>query len=364
MHLPTWVRWLFGLTPEFIRHVSVAQPLTIGVIIPAHNESAHIAATIESVLEQSVPLKQIIVVDDGSTDGTGDIARCYKEVMTVRPDRTQGSKPRAQNFGLQYVDTDVFVTIDADTLLERDAVEKILPYFYKAETASVCGSVIPRYIDTVWERGRFIEYLFGSIVYKGAQNQLHAVLVSSGCFSMFRTSVVKRAGGFPPGTIAEDMDLTWQLSKCGYRVYFHSDAHCFPIEPRTFGVFVAQIDRWYRGMIQNVMKHSFGKRKRLGFIIYWYIFDTTVMPVLMLAVGVAYFKQLNVAIALLVVTEVLMVAVPSLIKGYSLGRFWKTFTSLPAYFVLRPVNLYVFWRAIWREWIRGDRLVTWVKGHE
>src|SRR6266581_9442208 len=129
------------------------------VIVPAYNEAASVADTIRSLRAQTAPPREIIVVDDCSTDGTGDVARALG-VTVVRPRANTGSKAGAQSFGLRRVRTPLTVAIDADTVLAPDAIERLLPAFERVEPAAACGFVVPRRVETIWERGRYIEYLF------------------------------------------------------------------------------------------------------------------------------------------------------------------------------------------------------------
>ena len=353
-------RWWLGLNPSF---PTTTAPRTVAVIIPAHNEEACIAETIKSVLAQTAAIEQVIVVDDASTDRTGEIASQFPEVELVRPTVNQGSKPRAQNYALKFVRADLFVTIDADTLLAPDAIEQLLPYFSDPKTGAVCGFVIPQRVNTLFERGRFIEYLFGCTLSKGAQNQVGAVVVASGCFAAYPTELVLGQGGFPPGTMAEDMDLTWRLAKKGYEVYFHDTAYCYPIDPPNLKIFVAQVDRWYRGVLQNLSTHSFRGRLRLGLFVYWYMFDALLTPLSLFFAVYAYTGDVALPLAVMLLHDLAIVAPPAFFKAASIGRFWQAVVSFPAFLVLRPINKFILWRAMWREWIKRDKLKHWVKGH-
>src|SRR5689334_1206295 len=96
----------------------------ITVIIPAYNEAASIADTIESLLNQTHPATEIIVVDDCSTDGTGDVARDLG-VTVLRPPENTGSKAGAQTYALPFIDTEFSIAIDADTILAPDAIQHL-----------------------------------------------------------------------------------------------------------------------------------------------------------------------------------------------------------------------------------------------
>jgi biofilm PGA synthesis N-glycosyltransferase PgaC len=290
-----------------------------------------------------------------------DVARAHgAEVICTSVN--QGTKAMAQNYVLSMVTSELVVTIDADTILASSAIEKTLPYFGNPKTASVCGFVVPQNIKTLWERGRFIEYLFGIYIFKGGQNNIDAVVVSSGCFSTFRTEILQKLGGFKARTMAEDMDFTWEVQNEGYHVYCAQDALCYPLDPSTFKVFVAQVDRWYRSFFQNLSIHRFTKNKKLGFVIYGELAYAFMEPLLLLGYAM-YTKNILSAFALGILIDFVIVAIPCIIKGTALGMLKATLVSLPMYFMIRPINQYLFWRSLWKEWIKKERLSTWSKGH-
>lgn len=229
-----------------------SQELT--VIIPAYNEAASIADTVKSLQNQTTPPREIIVVDDFSTDNTGEIARGLG-VTVMRPPQNTGSKAGAQNFALEYVKTRYTMALDADTTLAPDAVEKLLNAFDSDKVAAACGFVIPRFVNTVWERGRYVEYMLAFTFYKPIQDHLGKPLISSGCFSMYRTDFLAETKGWPQRTMAEDMDLTWSFHKKKFIVRFIPDAICYPIEPNNFHFMRKQLKRWSHGFVQNLQLH-------------------------------------------------------------------------------------------------------------
>jgi len=125
----------------------------VTILVPAYNERDHIAETIHSLVTQTLPPEEVVVIDDCSTDGTAEVAEAMG-VTVVRPDTNTGSKAGAQNYGLQFVRTKYIMAVDADTTLAPDAVEKIMAAFEDDSVVAACGLVLPRKVRTVWERGR------------------------------------------------------------------------------------------------------------------------------------------------------------------------------------------------------------------
>ncbi len=231
---------------------ALARELT--VIVPAYNEEASLGDTIRSLQEQTAPPREILVVDDHSTDRTQEIA-CSLGVTVLRPERNTGSKAGAQNFALPRVGTRFTMAIDADTVLAPDAIARLILAMREREVAAACGFVVPRHKRTLWERGRYIEYLFAFTFYKPIQDYFGKPMISSGCFSLYRTRALRQNGGWQTRTMAEDMDLTWSFYARGLGVRFVPEAVCYPIEPHDFRFMRKQLRRWSHGFVQNVLLH-------------------------------------------------------------------------------------------------------------
>jgi poly-beta-1,6-N-acetyl-D-glucosamine synthase len=344
---------------------SAALRAGITVLIPAYNEAASVADTVRSLLSQTRVPDAIIVIDDGSTDGTAAIARAAG-ARVVTPPANTGSKAGAQNFALPLVETALVMAIDADTTLAPDAVEKLLPSFEEPAVAAACGFVLPRHVRTIWERGRYIEYLFAFTFYKQVQDFYGRPMIASGCFSMYRTDVLRQEGGWPRTTLAEDMDLTWRFYQAGRGVRFVPEAMSYPIEPANFHFMSKQLRRWSHGFVQNVRLHWRG------------LLD---VPYLRSAVAVAAWDALVASLLFLVLLPVLAIALrqPWLLLGYIIdvpallvpllagavprGEVRRALASLPAFFVLRTVNAVFFLRAATAEFILRRPLLVYEKGH-
>ncbi len=335
------------------------------VIVPAYNEAASIADTIRSLQAGSLAPDAILVVDDCSTDATAEVA-CAANAEVVRPPRNTGSKAGAQTFALQFVRTPLVVAIDADTTLAPDALAELRTAFDDPEVAAACGSVIPRRVRTLWERGRYVEYLFAFSYYKRIQEAYGKPLISSGCFSMYRTEVLRQMGGWSDRTLAEDMDLTWSLYQKGHKVRFLPHAVSYPIEPHTFAFMTKQLRRWSHGFVQNVALHWKGLLQvpYLRSAVAVTLWDAT------LAAGV-YLVLLPLLAILLRSPWLLLgyvidgpaVAVPVLAGAIRRREVGLAVCSLPAFFVLRFVNAFYFLRAAGDEWLLHRSLHTYEKGH-
>ena len=336
----------------------------ITALIPAYNEAASIADIIRSLLQQTRPPEEIFVIDDFSTDNTGEIARALG-VTVVRPPSNTGSKAGAQTFALPFVNTEYCMAIDADTELAPDAVEKILSAMSDPHVAAACGSVVPRYVRSIWERGRYVEYLFAFTFFKQIQDFFDKPMISSGCFSAYRTAVVREVGGWSNRTMAEDMDLTWTLYAAGYGVRFVPQAVCYPIEPHNLHFLSKQLRRWSHGFIQNVQLHwrDVLEQPYLRAALAVQLWDAGIS-------SVAYFILLPL-LALFVhplfllgyIIDLPAIAVPVLAAAARRGEVARALVSLPCFVVLRLVNAVFLLRAFWSELVVGRKLLIYEKGH-
>lgn len=352
------------LAVEEKEHISVNRKTGLTVIVPAYNEAASIADTIKSIQNQSLPPDEIIVIDDFSSDNTGDLARkCGATVL--RPPANTGSKAGAQNFALTNVNTAYVMAIDADTTLAPDAIEKLMPALNGPGIAAACGFVLPRHVKTLWERGRYIEYLFAFTFYKPIQDYYGKPLISSGCFSVYKTDILKANGGWSTRTMAEDMDLTWSFYQQGYGVRFIPEAVCYPIEPHNFLFMGKQLKRWSHGFVQNVKLHWKG------------LLD---IPFLRMTVAVALWDATIASAAYLILLPILSilvsplfllgylidipaVVVPVLYTAFKRRETCRVLASLPGFFVLRLVNSIFFLKALWLEVVVNRPLKVYEKGH-
>ena len=333
------------------------------VIIPAYNEAGSLADTVKSLASQTCPPSRLIVVDDCSTDGTGQVAAGLG-VEVLRPPANTGSKAGAQTFALATVATRYVMAIDADTVLAPDAIEQLAVAFGDRQMGAACGLVLPRHVRTVWERGRYVEYLYSFTFHKPVQDALGKPLISSGCFSAYRTGVLCALGGWSTRTMAEDMDLTWSLYERGWRVRFIPAAVCYPIEPNSWQFLAKQLRRWSHGFVQNIRLHWRGilglryLRSTVAIAGFDALFAPAatlfLLPLLAILVSAWY--------ALGYVIDLPVVAIPVLTGAWRRRETWRALASLPCYFMLRLANCWFMLRAVLDE-ARGRRLATYEKGH-
>src|SRR5581483_2187795 len=197
----------------------------VAVLIPAYNEEKVIERTVRSVLASSYPKLRVIVVDDGSKDATLQVARSafaseVEQGRVVILTKTNRGKAEALNFGLRHVadDEELFVGIDADTVIAPDAVSLLVPHFLNPKVGAVAGNAKVGNRVNLWTRWQALEYVTSQNFERRALNTLGAVSVVPGAIGAWRTAAVRELGGYQTDTVAEDADLTMALLQRGYRV--------------------------------------------------------------------------------------------------------------------------------------------------
>jgi poly-beta-1,6-N-acetyl-D-glucosamine synthase len=337
----------------------------VTVLVPAYNEAKSVGDTIESLKAQTLSVHEIIVIDDVSSDETGAVAKAHG-ARVIKPPQNTGSKAGAQNYALPFVATEYCMAIDADTTLAPEAIEKLMKAFDDPKVAAACGFVIPRHVRTVWERGRYVEYLFAFAFYKPMQDYFGKPLISSGCFSIYRTKELLDNKGWSTRTLAEDMDLTWSYYAEGHSVRFIPEAVCYPIEPHNFTFMRKQLKRWSHGFVQNVKLHWDAIRKipYLNIIVTIGLWDAIVASLAyLILLPFLALLFLNPIFFLGYLIDIPAVIVPTLFIAIKRKEVGQLLASFPAFFVLRTVNGIFMLEAIWSEIIRRKSFKVYEKGH-
>ncbi len=246
----------------------------VAVLIPAYNEEKVIRRTIRAALASDYPNLRVIVIDDGSKDRTLEMARgaFTLEQSTGRVlilTKENSGKAEALNFGLQHLQgEEIFVGIDADTVIAPDAISRLVPHFLNPKIGAVAGNAKVGNRVNLWTRWQALEYITSQNFERRALNTLGAVSVVPGAIGAWRTSAVIEAGGYHTDTVAEDADLTMALLQNGYRVQYEDMALAFTEAPVDANGLMRQRFRWSFGVLQSVWKHrsAFARKGVLGWV--------------------------------------------------------------------------------------------------
>ncbi|MBW3022372.1 glycosyltransferase [Candidatus Woesearchaeota archaeon] len=257
----------------------------VTVIVPAFNEEATIEKTLDSLLALNYPKEklEIIVVDDGSTDRTFDIAKQYAAQGVRAFTKENGGKGLALNFALEKATGEFVGALDADSYVDKEALRRILGFFEDANVMAVTPSMKVWKPKTILQKIQTMEFLIGIFLRK-VFAFLNSVHVTPGPFTIYRKSFFDKYGGYDHTTITEDIEVALRMQSLNFIVENSVDAYVYTKGPRTFKALFTQRIRWYRGFMDNVVryKHLFSKKYgQLGAFI---------LPISFISVGMVVFS--------------------------------------------------------------------------
>src|SRR5437899_10145799 len=246
----------------------------VAVLIPAYNEEKVIERTVRAALASDYPNLRVIVIDDGSKDKTLEVAHAAFAREEIRGQvliltKPNSGKADALNFGLAHLrDEEIFVGIDADTMIARDAISRLVPHFLNPQVGAVAGNAKVGNRVNLWTRWQALEYITSQNFERRALNTLGAVSVVPGAIWAWRTAAVREAGSYHTDTVAEDADLTMALLEKGYRVEYEDLSLAFTEAPVNANGLMRQRFRWSFGILQSIWKHrsAFARKGALGWI--------------------------------------------------------------------------------------------------
>ncbi|MGW5282922.1 bifunctional polysaccharide deacetylase/glycosyltransferase family 2 protein [Streptomyces collinus] len=262
----------------------------VSVIVPAYNESAGIEAAVRSLLASDHPV-EIIVVDDGSADGTADLVEALGLPVRVIRQRNAG-KPAALNSGLAAATCDLVVMVDGDTVFEPDTVRTIVQPFADPRVGAVSGNAKVVNRGGLLGRWQHIEYVVGFNLDRRLFDLAECMPTVPGAVGAFRRRALLDLGGVSDVTLAEDTDLTMALCRNGWRVVYEEGAKAWTEAPASLNALWRQRYRWCYGTLQAMWKHrgalvqrgAAGKLGRRG-LIYLLLFQV-LLPLLAPAVDI------------------------------------------------------------------------------
>ena len=229
---------------------------SITIIIPAFNEGNNIAKTIESALAASYPKKQVIVVDDGSLDNTLEVARRFEKRGVLVLTQANKGKSAALNNALRHAKGELVATLDADTVIEKDALEKMVGFFDDEKVAAVTSAIKVLQPKTILEKFQRLEYL-QIIFIRKVLSLINGVNVTPGPLSLFRRKVFDEVGNFDEKSILEDQEIALRIQAADYKIASSLDAVVYTSVPKSLGSLIRQRVRWNRGGLRNLLKHRY-----------------------------------------------------------------------------------------------------------
>jgi cellulose synthase/poly-beta-1,6-N-acetylglucosamine synthase-like glycosyltransferase len=276
----------------------------ISVLVPAHNEETTVVNAVRSVLSLDYPQHEVIVINDGSTDGTlqalisefqlkrrelvvrrsipieGQIHGLYRSPSVpnlVVIDREHGGKSEALNAGINVSRYPLFCTIDADSVFQENALLRVVrPFLEDPERVIAVGGQVrvgngckvergrvtdPRLPQNILAAFQVVEYLRAFVASRLGLSAMNNLLILSGVFSLFRKDVVVEAGGYRSDVVTEDMELVLRLhhtmreQRRPYSIVFLPDPICWTEVPQSVGALARQRGRWHRGLVHSLWLH-------------------------------------------------------------------------------------------------------------
>jgi cellulose synthase/poly-beta-1,6-N-acetylglucosamine synthase-like glycosyltransferase len=244
------------------RCVSGAGLPFFSLLVPVKNEESVVGRLLEGFARLDYPLDrfEVVIVDDGSVDGTGAICRRHAEVAgNVRFLRREVSngKANALNYGLRHCRGDIVGVFDADNVVAHDALVNVAGYFEDSRVSAVQGRIhsinsgenmltqFVAYEDLVWSeaflRGKEVLGLFVSL---------------RGCCEFVRRGVLEASGGFDEKTLAEDIEISARLTKAGHKIRYAGDVWAWQESPARLVPYLKQRTRWFRGHLEVAFRYG------------------------------------------------------------------------------------------------------------
>ena len=256
----------------------------VSVLVPAYNEAVGIERAVRSLVASDHPELEIVVIDDGSTDGTGDIVEALglPGVRVVR--QANGGKSAALRTGTRLASHDILVMLDGDTIFEADTIRLLVQPLRDPRVGAVSGNTKVGNRRGLLGRWQHLEYVSGFNLDRRLLDLLRCITTVPGAAGAFRRAALEAAGGLSTDTLAEDTDITMAVLRAGYEVVHEERARAWTEAPSSINDLWRQRYRWGYGTLQCIWKHRAamvqgGQGRRLGLVgIPYMLFFQVLLP--------------------------------------------------------------------------------------
>nr|WP_181799668.1 glycosyltransferase [Kitasatospora acidiphila] len=230
----------------------VTEPVT--VLVPAYNELECIANTLNSLAASDYPI-EVIVIDDGSTDGTADVVEEMNLPFVRLIRKVNGGKSSALNTGIAAASYDIIVMMDGDTVFEPSTVRELVQPFGDPAIGAVAGNAKVGNRHSLIGAWQHIEYVLGHNLDRRMYDMLNVIPTIPGAVGAFRKEALQRVGGMSDDTLAEDTDITMAVLCDGWRIVYAERARAWTEAPASIQQLWSQRYRWSYGSMQAMWKH-------------------------------------------------------------------------------------------------------------
>lgn len=227
---------------------------SVAIIVPCYNEQTTIAATADSLLALDYPKDklEIILVDDGSKDGTPAAMEVFRDNPQIKIIRKEnGGKHTALNAGIAATNADIVGCLDADSFVDAHALREIIACFDEPEVAAATAAMSVHEPKRILEYMQYMEYFFG-ITLRHTLSSVNGLYVTPGPFSLYRRATIEELGGFRFGYQTEDMEMALRIQRAGYRIENAPRARVYTKVPTTVPELIKQRTRWISGFLRNM----------------------------------------------------------------------------------------------------------------
>jgi cellulose synthase/poly-beta-1,6-N-acetylglucosamine synthase-like glycosyltransferase len=278
----------------------------VSILIPAKNEEAVIGRILQRMCELTYPKGklEVIVIDDASTDKTGEIAEHFAKncafIRVIHRDSINGGrgKPEALNEGLAYANGEIIYCVDADYYTQQDIIEKFNAHFCDPKVGAVQGrvTVVNEPVSLV-TRLVALERIAGYRVDQEAREELGLIPQYGGTVGGFRKELIRALGGWDQTILAEDTDLTFRCYLAGYKVRYDKEAESYEEAVEDWRSYYRQRSRWAKGHMQCAFKHllplvrskNLSFREKLDGLLLLNVYFLPIIVLLAWLVGVALY---------------------------------------------------------------------------
>ncbi|CAA6679753.1 MULTISPECIES: glycosyltransferase family 2 protein [unclassified Lentimonas] len=392
--LPIFIKYVIQLlgapiysAVEAVRHrrgLTNSTP-TVSVCIPAWNEEVGIVKTIRSVLNTAYPKLEVLIINDGSTDSTHEKISHFISNYEQQADQgaklkylhlENGGKAKALNQALKQVTGEIVITVDADSVMDTDAIVNLVKRFTSPDVAAVAGNVIISNKRKPIELMQQLEYLYG-FFFKRADALFNSVYIIGGAAAAYRREALEAVGGFDHEIITEDIEMSTRMLAHGYKTRYAPDAVIYTEGPSDLKSLSSQRLRWKYGRILTFIKHRklfFSLRKKHNPYLSWLILPVAVyselmllLETFMLSAFVVYTVHTNDYMPLAFVTLLMTFIISVQVLVDSKARFHSNLlllapVALPICYAMDLIELQALIRSLkrfvlrkelkWQKWVR------------
>jgi biofilm PGA synthesis N-glycosyltransferase PgaC len=328
------------------------------VIIPGRNEEVGILNTIKTLLKNTYKYFEIVIINDGSTDNSDALIRTFiqqykasgayaKRKIDIQYKYVEnGGKGRALNTGIQMATGEIIITIDADCVVDKNAIKNIVNYFRNPQVMGAVANVKIGNTISFWGILQYLEFIF-SFYLKKADSLLNTIYIIGGAGGAFRKKVFEQLGYYNHKNITEDIDLSVRLQEAGMKIIYAQNAIIYTEGANSAEGLIKQRLRWKRGKLETFRDHKnmfFSVRRKHNKLLTWVIFPLSLFGDFQLSIDIIF-------LGLLYITSYLNNDFSAFISGLLLVTFMflvifhleEKKINKPAVYFLAPIGWLLFY---------------------